>query len=575
MPLEESLRSAAERWLAEDPDPDTKQELARLLSQERADELADRFSGPLTFGTAGLRGLLGAGPHRMNHLVVARATAGLCAWVLEQVPGAPERGVVIGYDGRRKSRAFATLAAEIVVGAGLRARVFDHVVPTPLLAFAAKDRGAAAAIMVTASHNPPRYNGYKVYWENAAQIIPPHDRGIADAIAAVGAFADIPRVEREVALAQGRLEVLGDDVVRRYLDGVAALAVHPELPRDLTIAYTALHGVGDDLVTRALAEAGFERVHSVAEQAEPDGEFPTVDFPNPEEKGAMDLVLALAEREGADLVLANDPDADRLAVSIRADDGSYVALSGNEIGALLGHYVLDQGDAHGDRLVINSIVSSPMLGSIAHAHGARFEQVLTGFKWIANRALALAEEGARFVFGFEEALGYTVGPLVRDKDGVGAALVFADLAAWCRSRDRSVLDELEGCWRRYGMFLSRQVSIVLPGREGAAQIASIMQRVREAPPTRLGARDVVEVEDLATGARGEPADVLSLSIAGGHRVMLRPSGTEPKLKYYFDVRVELAEGQPLEAARATGEALIDELVDGLGRHIGEGGPAVA
>jgi phosphomannomutase len=569
-PIAEELRETARAWASDDPDPSTREELERLLHEGASAELEDRFAGSLQFGTAGLRGLLGAGPNRMNRKVVLRATAGLCRYLLETTPDAAARGIAIGYDGRRLSREMAEDAATVVCGMGMRAYTFEHVVPTPLLAFTCLETNAAAGIVVTASHNPPDYNGYKVYWGNGAQIIPPHDEGIAARIAQVGAVDTIPRMPVAEARESGRLRVLGAETERRYLDGVRALQVHPELPRDLRIAYTALHGVGERLLRQALDEAGFTDVHSVAEQAEPDGGFPTVAFPNPEEKGAMDMVLALARERGAELVLANDPDADRLAVAVPDGRGGFVQLSGNEVGCLLAHYLLDQGRAEDARLVVNTIVSSPMLGAIARAHGAQSEQTLTGFKWIANRALERAPS-ARFVLGFEEALGYTVGTLVRDKDGIGTAVAFADLAAWCRSRGRTLLEELEESWRRYGMYLSRQVSKTLPGAEGRRRITGMMARVRSAPPRSLAGLAVEAVLDLELGERrdaegraspsGLPkGDVIALELAGDHRVMLRPSGTEPKIKFYFDVRVDVADGEAIGDARARGNQLVDELV---------------
>jgi len=340
-----------------------------------------------------------------------------------------------------------------------------------------------------------------------------------------------------------------------------------------------MHGVGDRLAREALSRAGFAHVDSVPEQAEPDGAFPTVDFPNPEEAGAMDLVLALAKKTKADLVFANDPDADRLAVAVPEGDG-YVQLTGNEVGCLLGHYLLDQGPAGDARLVVNTIVSSPMLGSIAGHHGARFEQTLTGFKWIANTALRLeASEGTRFVFGYEEALGYTVGALVRDKDGIGTAVVVADLAAWCKSKGRTLLEELEVAWRRYGMYLSRQISEVHGGSDGAAHIRSIMARIRKTRPGAIGPSKVSAFIDLATATRRAAdgtitdvalpkGDVLAMELDGGHRVMLRPSGTEPKLKFYFDVRVDMRDGETSESAKARGERLLDELSAGLAAMTG-------
>ena len=502
MELPEELRRAVEAWIADDPDPATRRELQALVDDGEVEELTDRFVGPLMFGTAGLRGLLGGGPNRMNRKVVIRATAGLCRHVLDTVENAAERGFAIGFDGRRMSREFAADVARVALGMGMNVRAFDSVVPTPLLGFACKKTRAAAAVMITASHNPPAYNGYKVFWENGAQIIEPHDREIAARIAEIGALETVAMPSIAEAEEQGRYAIVEPELVRRYLDGARALQVHPGLPREVSIAYTAMHGVGAQMVRRALTEAGFERLWSVPEQEEPDGEFPTVEFPNPEEPGAMDRVLALAEKEKADIVLANDPDADRLAVAVRAHDGTYTSLTGNEVGCLLGHYLLDQGPAGDGRLVVNTIVSSPMLGAIAEEHGARWEQTLTGFKWIANRALALeADSDVRFVLGYEEALGYTVGSHVRDKDGVSTAVVVADLAAWCANHGRTLLDELETAWRRYGMFLSRQVSRVYDGRDGKREIAAIMDRVRKAKPKKIGAFDVVAASDLSTGER--------------------------------------------------------------------------
>lgn len=572
--LPTDLRQRCDAWLSDDPDPATQAELRRWLEASDLATLSDAFGGSLEFGTAGLRGILGPGPNRMNRVVVARATAGLCVHLLATVPDARERGVAIGYDGRRMSVEFAQDVAEIVAGYGLRAFVFEHVAPTPLVAFAVTDRNAAAGVMVTASHNPPQYNGYKVYWGNGAQIIPPVDKGIADAIAAIGPVASIPRLARADAEQAGKLVVLPPDLERRYLDGVRALALHPESPRDLVLAYTALHGVGERLVRVALAEAGFTNVHSVAEQAEPDGAFPTVAFPNPEEKGAMDLVLALATAKGADLVIANDPDADRLALAVRTPTGGYQQLTGNEVGQLFAHYLLseDRGPRTPQRLVSCSIVSSPMLGAIAAAHGARWEQVLTGFKWIANRAMELEKSGEyRFVMGYEEALGYTVGTLVRDKDGVSGAAMAADMAAFYRAQGKSLLDELEVMARRYSLALSEQVSVTKPGADGAAHIRRILASVRSAPPRAVAGLAVTHLVDLATATRTAadgtvealalpPSDALALELEGGHRVMLRPSGTEPKIKYYFDLRVPLAEGESVAEGRARGRSLLADVV---------------
>lgn len=574
------LLAMARAWMEDDPDPATRKELADLIARGPSDELADRFRGRLEFGTAGLRGVLGAGPNRMNRAVVRAATAGFCAYLAQEVPGARERGIAIGYDGRRGSTDFAGEAAEVALGAGFRVFLFDRPVPTPIVGFTCLARRAAGGVVVTASHNPPEYNGYKVYWENGAQIIPPQDHGIAAAIDRVGPLGSVPRTSADDGEKSGRLERLGEPAIAAYHDAIASLVEEAGPGRGVGIAYTALHGVGDVHVRRALSRAGFAHVRSVAAQAEPDGAFPTVRFPNPEEKGAMDLVLALAKESGAPLVIANDPDADRLAVAARKPDGSYVQLTGNEVGCLLGHALLSRSEG-GQRVVVSSMVSSPMLGAIARAHGARWEETLTGFKWIANRGIELEREGFRFVFGYEEALGYTVGTVVRDKDGVGAALVFADLCARVHAEGRDLFDELDVCARRYGLYLSRQVSVTKKGEEGAAQIRQTMAKVRAAPPKALGRYAVeafVDVEQRTKTRRDgtvealalPSSNVIALELEGGHRVMLRPSGTEPKIKYYFDVREAIGEREHTASARERGERVLSELVEAFLAVVGEG-----
>ena len=568
-----SLFERAERWLAHDPDPGARAELAALMERARTDDaarvdLGERFAGPLEFGTAGLRGLLGAGESRMNRAVVRRTSFGLGEYLLAQTPDARARGVVVGYDGRHMGRELAEDTACVLAALGIPARITPRPCATPLLAFAVTALGAAAGVMVTASHNPPAYNGYKVYWGNGAQIIPPHDQGIAARIAAAPAGDAIPRLSRAEAEQRGLVALFGDDVERRYLDAVRGLSVRSDGDRSLPIVYTPLHGTGNRLARMALAEAGFTDVTTVPEQAEPDGDFPTVAFPNPEEKGALDLALALAHARGAALIIANDPDVDRLALAVRGDDGAYVQLTGNQVGALLGHYVLTEGPgATGARVALASLVSSPMLGVIARSLGVHYEETLTGFKWIANRAMDLEREtGARFVFGFEEALGYTVGSVVHDKDGISAAVIAAELAAVRRAEGKTLLDELATLARRYGLFVSGQRSITLPGADGAARIGAMMTRLRTAPPTRLGAWAVLAIGDYQARTRtaadgtvtpiGLPAsNVLIFDLEGGSRVIARPSGTEPKIKFYFDLCEPMAPGEALAAAeqRAAGK----------------------
>jgi phosphomannomutase len=567
------LRAEAERWIADDPDPATREDLRALLARPDLDstDLADRFAGPLEFGTAGLRGVLGAGSNRMNRAVVARATWGLAQVLLASVPRAAERKVVVGGDARRMSRELAEDVAAIFAGAGLGVVFFDEPVPTPIVGFTVKRLGAAAGVVITASHNPPEYNGYKVYWENAAQIVPPIDSRIAAAIATAPPARAIVRPALngvDGLMTRGLVTRAPADTERSYLDAVRGLAVHPtEGDRELRIVYTALHGVGDALVRKALAEARFGQVTSVAEQQAPDGAFPTVAFPNPEEPGAMDLALALAKSTKADLVLANDPDVDRLAVAVAHGSGQYRQLTGNEVGVLLGHYLLTEKAASKPRAVIASIVSSPLLGRIAADLGVHYEETLTGFKWIAVRSIALGREGYEFVFGYEEAIGYCVGDVVYDKDGISAALLAAELAAVLRGRGKTLLDELDAIGRRWGVFASTQVNVAHKGVSGIAAIRAMMDALRASPPKSLAGDTVVARADYQTGVRTDvlmrtetplllpKSNVVTLELASGSRVIARPSGTEPKAKFYFDVRQEVrtedgADGAGRARARA-------------------------
>ncbi|MBM4358588.1 MAG: phospho-sugar mutase [Deltaproteobacteria bacterium] len=568
--IDPNVLARAEEWLAHDPDAETRAELAPLIAS-RSPELIDRFAGPLKFGTAGLRGVLGAGESRMNRAVVRRATLGLARYLLAHEPEAMTRGVVVGYDGRKLGREFAEDTAAVLLASGIPVHLSERVCPTPLVAFAVTDLGAVAGVMVTASHNPPEYNGYKAYARNGAQIIPPADTSIAAEIEA-GPHADaIELRDLAEARASGALRDLGEDVRRRYLDAVAGLFDPNTGDRSLSIVYTPLHGVGLELCAQALGEAGFTNVYIVREQAEPDGNFPTVEFPNPEEKGALDLALELARAKNAELILANDPDADRLAAVVRTKDGGYRQLTGNDVGVLLGHHRLERDAANpkpGRPLVITTIVSSPLLGVIAEKVGAGYDETLTGFKWIANKAMEReASEGARFVFGYEEALGYSVGTVARDKDGIGAAVVLAVLAAELHAQGKTLLDELERIGTLFGSFVSRQRSLGYPGAEGTRTMAGLMAKLRASPPTEVAGVAVRRLTDCLartrTDASGTSAislpksDVLILDLDGGHRVIARPSGTEPKLKIYFDVR--LPAGTPTAELRAEGERLIDAL----------------
>ena len=643
---EAGLRAAVEGWIADDPDEGDRAELQALLERAfpgarawaggdrgaggeagaggegaggggagtGADagamaELRDRFADRLHFGTAGLRGVVAAGPNRMNRAVVRAATAAVAGWLLE--PGAGARGlgdgggtegargigdgggagdggregasgdgrvgdgggvsVVVGGDARHRSAEFAGEVAGVLAGAGIAVHMLPLPCPTPLLAFAVRHLGAAAGVMVTASHNPAADNGYKLYLSDGAQVIPPADAEIEARIAALGPLARIP-----VAAAGSPLITRhGDEVAQAYLDAVVATVAGPAGPAGsgvragLSVVYTPMHGVAGGLMLRAIRQAGFAAPHVVAAQAEPDPDFPTVAFPNPEEPGALDLALADAQRLGADLVLASDPDGDRLAVAVPeggAAGGSggsggsggnggngWRVLTGDQVGALIGASLLERTAAEAEpqeRLVASTVVSSTLLSRIAAAAGAHYAETLTGFKWIARAADGVP--GARFLFGYEEALGYAVGTVVRDKDGIGAALAMLRLAESAKNAVRSVQNVYDDLERAHGVHLTSQLTL------RTADQAQVMSRLRAAPPAAFGDEPVSGLADLAA-AGGEPgvprADVLIFRLPGA-RVVLRPSGTEPKIKCYIEITEPLA-GRPLAAAR---EAAANRLV---------------
>ncbi len=559
----------AKEWIDGDPDPATRHELAALIEADRLDELSERMNGTLAFGTAGLRGRVEAGSNRMNRAVVIKTTRGLADYLIGRYGASPDQPVVVGRDARLSSPQFMEDTIGVLTAAGIPVRFWEGEMPTPVVAYTGKVVGAIASIVITASHNPPNDNGYKVYDANAAQIVPPIDRSIAAAIDEVGPANEVPRIEGPTGLATP----IDVELFQRYLTDVDAVRPPARGDVPLRVVYTPLHGVGWQSVRAAMRRAGYEDVHPVPEQVEPDGTFPTVTFPNPEEEGALDLALDLAAARQADVVIANDPDADRLAAAVPTESG-WRALTGNQIGQLLAHYILGRWSGDGRAIVINSIVSSPMLQVIAEAHGAQFETTLTGFKWIANAALDLEAAGAgQFVFGYEEALGYTVGPVVRDKDGISAAVVFADLMADAKASGRSAEDLLEGLAAAYGLSSSTQLSIVRPGSSGKAEIDQAMQLLADEIPDELAGRRVTDSTDFRQGAEDRPrwlpaAALVVLTLEDGTRVLVRPSGTEPKLKIYVDIR---AERDPATALFDQDSALVAEagrIADAMAKFLG-------
>ncbi|HSZ44449.1 MAG TPA: phospho-sugar mutase [Streptosporangiaceae bacterium] len=554
--LADDLRERAEAWMAADPDERDRAELASLLadpSPEAAAELEDRFARRLQFGTAGLRGAVGAGPGRMNVATVIATTAALARWLLDRDPAAAEAGVVIGHDARHRSDEFSLQAARVLAGTGIRVHLLTGRLPTPFLAFSVRKLSAAAGIMITASHNPREDNGYKLYLGDGAQIVPPADTEIESAISEVGPLGQIPLAAADSEL----ISTPGDELTRSYLDAICALAPAPASAAWLRFVYTPLHGVAGRLALRAFEQAGFSAPDVVAAQMEPDPEFPTVRFPNPEEPGTLDLALAQARRSGADLIIANDPDGDRLAVGVPDADvpGGWRILTGDQVGALLGAFLLgrltaDPQTSVSDQLFVSTIVSGTLLSKIVAAGGAQYAQTLTGFKWIV-RAADL-REGVRFAFGYEEALGYSVGDVVRDKDGISAALAILSLAAVARSVGESLLDAYNGLEITHGVHLTEQLSMQ------STTTMEVMARLRAAAPTELAGQPVTGITDYTGGSFQLPsADVLSYQLPGA-RVVIRPSGTEPKIKAYLEVVEPVRNGQ-LTAARQAGAERLERL----------------
>ncbi len=523
-------------WADDDPDDHTRTELRGTIDAAQAHdpaaeaELVDAFSSRLEFGTAGLRGRLGPGPNRMNRMVVMQAAAGLAQYLRERGGGA----VAIGFDARHKSDVFARDSAMVFAGAGLTPLMLPRPLPTPVLAYAVRHLGCAAGVMVTASHNPPQDNGYKVYLSEGSQIVPPADAEISTFISSV-ASQPLSSI-----LLSDDWTTLGDDVLDDYVAQVATL-VGQHSPRQARVVYTPLHGVGGETFERVLKRAGFPRAIRVDDQFEPDPEFPTVAFPNPEEPGAIDLAIHEANRATADLVIANDPDADRCAVAVPVpgSPGDWRMLTGDEVGSLLGWWMIERGATSG--VFARSLVSSSMLDAIAGAHGLASTQTLTGFKWIARVA--------GLEYGYEEALGYCVDPLhVRDKDGISAGLLVIEMASALKEDGRLLTDVLDDLDREHGIHATSQVSVRV---SDLGRITDIMDRLRANPPSSIAGIAVLGMDDLEAPTDGlPPTDGLRFRLEGGARIIVRPSGTEPKIKCYLEV-IEYPNGTELEGARAS------------------------
>lgn len=565
-------------WLASDAfDEETKKELQAIDGDDK--EIKERFYKDLEFGTGGLRGIIGAGTNRMNKYTVGKATQGLANYILKNNPDGAKMGVAIAYDSRNMSPEFAERSALVLNANGIKAYVFDELRPTPELSYAVRALGCTAGIVVTASHNPPEYNGYKVYWADGAQVVYPKDKGIIGEVNAISDFSLIKTMDRKEAEEKGLFNVIGKEIDDGFIKAIKAQAVRPEeikKAEDMVIVYTPLHGTGNKPVRRVLSEVGFKNVYVVPEQEKPDKNFSTVGYPNPEDPKAFTLAIELAKEKNAEIIVGTDPDADRIGVVIRDEKGNYDILTGNMTGALLTEYVLNGRKEKGllpeNAAVIKTIVTTEMVRAIAESYNAELIEVLTGFKFIGEKIKQFEEDHSHtFVFGFEESYGCLSGTYARDKDAVGAAMLVCEMAAYYKNRGMTLHDALEELYKKYGFYKEGVKSVTLKGIDGAEKIGKIMAYLRENTPEGFGGNKVLTVKDyksgvftdVATGNKSEsplPAsDVLYYNLEDRAWLCVRPSGTEPKIKFYMGVKAE-SSADALAKVEAM-EKSVDELLE--------------
>ena len=555
-----NYREEYEKWLREFADDEqTVNELRAIAGDEK--EIEDRFYTELSFGTAGMRGVLGAGTNRMNLYNVKRATKGFSDYINQGDPEYKKRGVVIAYDSRRMSPEFAKASALVLAHEGIRAFLFDELRPVPILSYAVRHLHAIAGIVITASHNPPQYNGYKVYWEDGAQMPPEYADQVLACIRA-NRYQDAVEMDEEEAKAAGLLKIIGHaEVDDDYIAQERTLSVQPELMKkagkELKIVYTPIHGSGNKPVRRILKEIGIENVYVVKEQELPDPNFTTVRVPNPEDPAAFTLAMKLADEVGADCIFGTDPDCDRVGIAVKDDEGKYYLMTGNQIGSTLLYYILKSRQALGtlpaNGAVVKSVVSTELARKIAESFGLVCFDTLTGFKWIANKIQQFEDTGDHtFIFGFEESYGFLSSTFVRDKDGVNASLLIAEAAAWAKTQGKTLYDILQEIYKTYGYYVEKVVSVTLPGKDGVAKMQEIMKHLRQEPPKELAGKKVLAVRDYLVGKRTAmdgtvtPADlpksdVLYFELEGGAWVCIRPSGTEPKIKLYVNTNAKEAD----------------------------------
>ena len=540
-------------WLTDDCfDKETKNELESIRNNEN--EIKDRFYKELEFGTAGLRGVIGAGTNRMNKYTVGRATQGLANFINKMKISNPS--VVISFDSRHMSKEFSEITALVLNANGIRVNLFDNLRPVPELSFAVRYLKATAGIMITAIHNPPEYNGYKAYWSDGAQIIPPIDKGIIDEVLTIEDFSLIKTMDKDEAISQGLLNYIGSEVDDAFINALKSSCLNPEIIKkeanNVKIVYTPLHGAGNIPVQRILKELGFKNVYVVPEQEKPDGNFPTVSYPNPEDPKAFELALKLAKKVDADVVLATDPDSDRLGVFSKISNGEYVSYTGNMSALLICEYELsqkrDKGILPNNGAIVTTIVSSELTKAIAQYYGAKVFETLTGFKWIGEKIREFEEKDSyKYLFGFEESYGCLIAPHARDKDGISAVMALCEATAYYKSKGLSLWDQMIKIYEKYGYYKEGQISIVLKGADGATEIKNKMSKMRANPPKELAGLDVLEVRDyqehIVKKSNGEifktdlpTSNVLYYELSNNSWCCVRPSGTEPKIKFYMGVK---------------------------------------
>lgn len=575
MDIEKSTMERARKWLDGNFDPKTKDEVARMMKEDPK-ELGESFYKTLEFGTGGLRGIMGVGTNRMNIYTVGMATQGLANYLKSQFADRPI-SVAVAHDSRNNSDLFAKTTADIFAANGFTVYLFEALRPTPELSFAIRHLHCQSGVVITASHNPKEYNGYKAYWEDGAQVVAPHDKNI---IEEVGKIESVDQVKWNGG--DGKIVTIGEDIDKAYLAKVASVTLSPEAVAkygDVSIVYTPIHGTGITLVPKALEMCGFKNITVIEEQSTPDGNFPTVVSPNPEEASALKLAIERAEKIGADLVIATDPDADRIGIAVRDDKGQMVLLNGNQTGTILTYYLLTRwkelGKLKGKEFIVKTIVTTELIASIAESFGVEYYDVLTGFKFIAG-VIRDNEGKKQYIGGGEESYGYLTGDFVRDKDAVSASVLVAEAMAWAKGQELSLWQLLEVIYRKYGYYKEGMVYITKQGKEGAEAIAQMMSDMRSNPPKKLGSSAVVTIKDyqlreetdLKSGAK-KPIDlpvsnVLQFITEDGSKVSVRPSGTEPKIKFYFGVREPLAEGADIDKADKAANAKIEAIKRDLG-----------